>query len=430
MSISVIILGAGKGTRMKSNTPKVLHKISGKSMISHVIDSVRDISDDIVVVLHHQAEKIEDELKKEYNNLKFHIQDLENFPGTAGALRGVEPKYERVLILNGDMPLITKESINKLIKKDGDINLSVLNLNNPKGYGRVIIENGKIKEIVEEKDCTPTQKEVNSVNGGVYFLKREVLKEYIPKIDNNNAQKEYYLTDIIKLAVNDGKTVNPIFVEEEEFKGVNSKYDLAVAEEIMQNRIKKELMESGVIMRLPQTIYIDINSKFIGEVILESGVSILGDTTIDNSYIKSNSIVEDSNIKNSEIGPMARERPNSNINNSKIGNFVEIKKSTLSGVKAGHLSYLGDSTIDEGTNIGAGVITCNYDGKAKYKTIIGKNVFVGSDSQLIAPLKIADDVIVGAGTTLTKDVSKGSLAISRAPLKIVKDFFYKFFGKR
>jgi bifunctional UDP-N-acetylglucosamine pyrophosphorylase/glucosamine-1-phosphate N-acetyltransferase len=430
MSISVIILGAGKGTRMKSNTPKVLHKISGKSMISHVIDSVRDISDDIVVVLHHQAEKIEDELKKEYNNLKFHIQDLENFPGTAGALRGVEPKYEKVLILNGDMPLITKESINKLIKKDGDINLSVLNLNNPKGYGRVIIENGKIKEIVEEKDCTPTQKEVNSVNGGVYFLKREVLKEYIPKIDNNNAQKEYYLTDIIKLAVNDGKTVNPIFVEEEEFKGVNSKYDLAVAEEIMQNRIKKELMESGVIMRLPQTIYIDINSKFIGEVILESGVSILGDTTIDNSYIKSNSIVEDSNIKNSEIGPMARVRPNSNINNSKIGNFVEIKKSTLSGVKAGHLSYLGDSTIDEGTNIGAGVITCNYDGKAKYKTIIGKNVFVGSDSQIIAPLKIADDVIVGAGTTLTKDVSKGSLAISRAPLKIVKDFFYKFFGKR
>jgi bifunctional UDP-N-acetylglucosamine pyrophosphorylase/glucosamine-1-phosphate N-acetyltransferase len=430
MSITVIVLGAGKGTRMKSKTPKVLHKISGKSMISHVIDSIEDISDDIVVVLHHQAEKIEDELKKDYNNLKFHIQDLENFPGTAGALRGVEPKHDRVLILNADMPLITKGSISKLIDSNSDINLSVLKLDNPKGYGRVIIENGKVKEIVEEKDCTKEQKEVNSVNGGVYFLKSELLKRYIPKIDNNNAQKEYYLTDIIKLAVDEGKIINPIFVEEEEFKGVNSKYDLAVAEEIMQNRIKKELMESGAIMRLPQTIYIDINSKFIGEVILESGVSILGDSKIVNSHIKSNSIVEDSNIQNSEIGPMARVRPKSNINNSKIGNFVEIKKSTLNGVKAGHLSYLGDSTIDEGTNIGAGVITCNYDGKAKYKTIIGKNVFVGSDSQLIAPVKIEDDVIVGAGTTLTKDTPKGSLAISRAPLKIVKDFFYKFFGKR
>ena len=429
MDISIIILGAGKGTRMKSKTPKILHKISGKSMISHVIDSVKDISDDIIVVLHHQAERIENELKRDYNNLKFHIQDLKNFPGTAGALRGVEPKYSRVLILNADMPLITKDSINRLIERDGDINLSVLELNNPKGYGRVIIENEKIKEIVEEKDCTKEQKEINSVNGGVYFLKREVLEEYIPKIDNNNAQKEYYLTDIIKLGVGDSRVVNPIFVEEKEFKGVNSKYDLAVAEEIMQNRIKKELMESGVIMRLPETIYIDINSKFIGEVILENGVSIIGDTTIENSHIKANSIVEDSNIKNSEIGPMARVRPQSNIVDSKIGNFVEVKKSNLNGVKAGHLSYLGDSTISEGTNIGAGVITCNYNGKAKYKTIIGKNVFVGSDSQLIAPITIEDNVIVGAGTTLTRDISNGSLAISRAKLKVVKDFFYKFFGK-
>ncbi len=386
MNISVIVLGAGKGTRMKSNNPKVLHKISGKSMISHVIDSVKDISDDIVVVLSHQAKRIEDELNREYNNLKFHIQDLENFPGTAGALRGISPRYEKVLILNGDMPLITKESIGKLIEKDGDINLSVLELENPKGYGRVVIENGEIREIVEEKDCSPTQRDIKSVNGGVYCLRREVLEEYIPRIDNSNAQKEYYLTDIIKLAVDDSRVVNPIFVDESEFKGVNSKYDLAVAEEIMQKRIKRELMESGVTMRLPDTIFIDINSQFEGEVTLESGVSILGDSKIVNSHIKSNSIVESSIVKDSEVGPMARVRPESNIIDSKIGNFVEVKKSTLNGVKAGHLSYLGDSTIDEGTNIGAGVITCNYDGKAKHKTIIGKNVFVGSDSQLVAPI--------------------------------------------
>ncbi|NPA60870.1 MAG: bifunctional UDP-N-acetylglucosamine diphosphorylase/glucosamine-1-phosphate N-acetyltransferase GlmU [Epsilonproteobacteria bacterium] len=429
MNISVIVLGAGKGTRMKSNNPKVLHKISGKSMISHVIDSVKDISDDIVVVLSHQAKRIEDELNREYNNLKFHIQDLENFPGTAGALRGISPRYEKVLILNGDMPLITKESIGKLIEKDGDINLSVLELENPKGYGRVVIENGEIREIVEEKDCSPTQRDIKSVNGGVYCLKREVLEEYIPRIDNSNAQKEYYLTDIIKLAVDDSRVVNPIFVDESEFKGVNSKYDLAVAEEIMQKRIKRELMESGVTMRLPDTIFIDINSQFEGEVTLESGVSILGDSKIVNSHIKSNSIVESSIVKDSEVGPMARVRPESNIIDSKIGNFVEVKKSTLNGVKAGHLSYLGDSTIDEGTNIGAGVITCNYDGKAKHKTIIGKNVFVGSDSQLVAPIIIEDSVMVGAGTTVTKNIKEGSLAISRVKLKVVKDFFYKFFGR-
>ena len=429
MNISVIVLGAGKGTRMKSNNPKVLHKISGKSMISHVIDSVKDISDDIVVVLSHQAKRIEDELNREYNNLKFHIQDLENFPGTAGALRGISPRYKKVLILNGDMPLITKESIGKLIEKDGDINLSVLELENPKGYGRVVIENREIREIVEEKDCSPTQRDIKSVNGGVYCLKREVLEEYIPRIDNSNAQKEYYLTDIIKLAVDDSRVVNPIFVDESEFKGVNSKYDLAVAEEIMQKRIKRELMESGVTMRLPDTIFIDINSQFEGEVTLESGVSILGDSKIVNSHIKSNSIVESSIVKGSEVGPMARVRPESNIIYSKIGNFVEVKKSTLNGVKAGHLSYLGDSTIDEGTNIGAGVITCNYDGKAKHKTIIGKNVFVGSDSQLVAPIIIEDSVMVGAGTTVTKNIKEGSLAISRVKLKVVKDFFYKFFGR-
>ncbi len=185
-------------------------------------------------------------------------------------------------------------------------------------------------------------------------------------------------------------------------KGVNSKYDLAVAEEIMQKRIKRELMESGVTMRLPDTIFIDINSQFEGEVTLESGVSILGDSKIVNSHIKSNSIVESSIVKDSEVGPMARVRPESNIIDSKIGNFVEVKKSTLNGVKAGHLSYLGDSTIDEGTNIGAGVITCNYDGKAKHKTIIGKNVFVGSDSQLVAPIIIEDSVMVGVEQQLQR----------------------------
>ncbi len=430
MSISVIILAAGQGTRMKSDTPKVLHKISGKEMLFHAIDAGEAISDDITVILYHQAEKIKKAIESEYSGIKFHIQDVENFAGTGGALRGVEPKYNRTLILNGDMPLITKESLLSLINGNADINMSVIKLDNPTGYGRVVIKDSAVKEIVEEKDCSLEQKEIKSVNAGVYCVKSELLNRYIPKIDNNNAQKEYYLTDIIKMAVDEEKVVNPVFVKEEEFKGVNSKLDLALAEEIMQRRIKEDLMRAGVIMRLPDTIFIDCKAKFEGEVILENGVTILGESVIKSSNIKSNSVVEESIIENSSIGPMGRVRPLSYIKDTHIGNFVEVKKSTLNGVKAGHLSYIGDASIEEGSNIGAGVITCNYDGKAKYKTTIGKNVFVGSDCQLVAPVKVEDDVIIGAGTTLTKDVKRGSLAISRTPLKTIANYFYKFFGDK
>jgi bifunctional UDP-N-acetylglucosamine pyrophosphorylase/glucosamine-1-phosphate N-acetyltransferase len=284
-----------------------------------------------------------------------------------------------------------------------------------------------VKEIVEEKDCTPAQREIQSVNGGVYCVRSELLEKYIPKLKNDNAQGEYYLTDIVKMGVEDGKRISPVVVPEEEFKGVNSKFDLANAEVIMQSRIKRKLMQSGVTMRLPDTIYIDCQATFEGESILENGVTILGKAKIKSSHIKTNSIVEESTIENSSIGPMGRIRPNSHIKDTHIGNFVEVKKSLLKGVKAGHLSYIGDSSIDVGSNIGAGVITCNYDGKAKYKTTIGKNVFVGSDTQLVAPITIEDDVIIGAGTTVTKDVKRGSLAISRTPLKVVSNFFYKFF---
>ena len=197
----------------------------------------------------------------------------------------------------------------------------------------------------------------------------------------------------------------------------------------MQGRIKSYWMEQGVIMRLSNTIFIDSQAKFIGECELQNGVNIFGSCTIENSLIKANSTIENSVIVNSEVGPLARIRPDSKIINSKIGNFVEVKKSTLNGVKAGHLSYLGDAVIDEGTNVGCGTITCNYDGKSKHKTVIGKNVFIGSDVQLVAPVKIDDTVIIGAGTTVRKDVPTGTLAIYRSPLKFIDGFFSKFFGK-
>ena len=432
MSISVVILAAGQGTRMKSATPKVLHTISGKPMLFHAIDAALQLSDDITVVLYHQAERIQKAIEEAYgeeiSKLHFHRQDAERFPGTGGAMKGVETRHTKTLILNGDMPLVTEASLKKLTEGDADINMSVIEMENPSGYGRVVIIDGKVHEIVEEKDCIPAQKEIKSVNAGVYCVKKALLERYIPRLSNDNAQQEYYLTDIIKMAVDEGKTVHPVFVAEEEFKGVNSKLDLARAEEIMQRRIKENLMMQGVIMRLPETIYIDCRAAFEGECTLENGVSITGKSTLVEAHIKAGSVVEDSHIEHSDVGPMGRIRPGSVLKSTHIGNFVEVKKSTLSGVKAGHLAYLGDATIDEGSNIGAGVITCNYDGKKKYPTHIGKNVFVGSDTQLVAPVTVEDDVIIAAGTTVNKNIQQGALAVSRSPLKIVAGFFYKFFG--
>jgi bifunctional UDP-N-acetylglucosamine pyrophosphorylase/glucosamine-1-phosphate N-acetyltransferase len=342
-------------------------------------------------------------------------------------MKDVEIQHSKALILNGDMPLVTTDSLHALLEGDADINMSVIELDDPSGYGRVVILDGKVHEIVEEKDCIPAQKEIKTVNAGVYCVKKELLDNYIPQLSNDNAQAEYYLTDIIKMAVDEGKTVHPVIVQEEEFKGVNSKLDLAHAEEIMQNRIRIKWMKAGVSMRLPETIYIDCRATFEGECMLENGVSIQGNSHIISSHIKTHSIIEDSHIENSDVGPIGRIRPQSRLINSHVGNFVEVKKSTLIGVKAGHLAYIGDASIDEGTNLGAGVITCNYDGKKKYKTIIGKNVFVGSDTQIVAPVTIADDVLIAAGTTVNRDVEKGSLAISRTQMKTVKNFFYKFF---
>ncbi|WP_200762310.1 bifunctional UDP-N-acetylglucosamine diphosphorylase/glucosamine-1-phosphate N-acetyltransferase GlmU [Nitrosophilus alvini] len=429
MNVSIAILAAGKGTRMKSPLPKVLHKISGKPMIYHIIKEAKKITDDITLILYHEAEKVRESIEKYFENINFVIQDLENYPGTGGALRDIEFRHNRILVLNGDMPLITKEEMEKFFETDADIVMSVIKLQNPSGYGRVVIRDGEVEKIVEEKDANKDTKRIKEVNAGVYLFKKDILKKFLPKISNDNAQKEYYLTDIISLAKDEGYSIKPLFVKEEDFKGVNSKADLSHAEEIMQERIKTRWMKEGVIMHLPKTIFIEEGVKFEGECEIESGVVIKGDTHICKSIVFANSVIEDSKIKYSTIGPMARIRPGSDIEDSHIGNFVEVKKSVLKGVKAGHLSYLGDSEIDEGSNIGAGTITCNYDGKAKYKTIIGKNVFVGSDTQLIAPVKIEDDVIIAAGSTVTKDVKKGSLAISRTPLKTVENFFYKFFGK-
>ncbi len=423
----IIILAAGKGTRMKSDTPKVLHTLCNKSMIDYIIDESKKITSSIDVILAHKFDEVKKKIEKK--GVRIHKQNLEKFPGTGGALKEVPFTEDKILILNGDMPLVTSQEIQKFFEIDADIVMSIMKLENPDGYGRVVIENGNVKKIVEQKDASEDELKIPYVNAGVYMFKKEVLEKYIPMLDNNNAQKEYYLTDIIEMAVKDGLKVKALEVGVEDFKGINSKKDLAEAEKIMCDRIKEKWMKAGVIIRLPDTVFIDAYSEFEGECEIESGC-VIKKSKIINSKIKANSVIEEATINNSEIGPMARIRPKSEITDSKIGNFVEVKASKLNDVKAGHLSYLGDSEIESGTNIGAGTITCNYDGKAKYKTKIGKNVFVGSDTQLIAPVTIEDDVIIAAGSTVNKDIPKGSLAISRTPLKIVQGFYYKFFGKK
>lgn len=429
-SLSIVILAAGAGTRMKSENPKVLHEISGKPMLYFSIKEALKLSSDITVVLYHQASKIQKEMEKYFDGIKFVIQDHKNYPGTGGAMMNLELKHKKTLVLNGDMPLIKAKELKKINMEDATIVISVLNPKEIYGYGRVIIDNGRVVKIVEQKDANEEQLKVKNVNAGIYQFETTFLKDYLPLLSDNNVQKEYYITDLVELALKDKKTLKPIFVNEEFFRGVNSKYELCCVEVIHQNRIKKKFMENGVIMKLPHTIYIEEGVTIEGESTIESGVSLLGKTKIINSYVKTNSIVEDSILQNSYVGPMARIRPGSYLKNSNVGNFVETKKALLNGVKAGHLSYLGDCEIDEGTNIGAGVITCNYDGMNKHKTKIGKNVFVGSDTQLIAPVNIEDDVILAAGTCITKDVSEGSLAINRVPMKIIKNYFYKFFQKK
>ena len=425
--VSVIVLAAGLGTRMKSQKAKVLFELCGEPMIIHILKKAYEISNDVSVILHYQFDEVKSAVLAQFPNAKIYKQDHEHFPGTAGGLKEVEIRGAKTLIICGDMPLVKSAELRKLCEGNAEVNLSVFSARDPFGYGRVITRGGEILKIVEQKDASEEEKAVKDANAGCYCFKSEALKQILPQIKPDNAQKEYYLTDAIKIAKDMGLKCAAVWVDEQSFMGINDKFALSIAENLMQNEIKENLMKQGVLMRLPQSIYIDSRAKFIGECELQENVSIIGPCVIESSLIKSGCVIEDSVVKNSDIGPMAHLRPKCEVIGTHIGNFVELKNAKVNKIKAGHLSYLGDCEIDEGSNIGCGTITCNYDGKKKYKTIIGKNVFIGSDTQLVAPVRVADDVIIAAGTTVTSDVPSGALAISRSK-QINKDgFFHKFF---
>ncbi|CRF51291.1 bifunctional UDP-N-acetylglucosamine diphosphorylase/glucosamine-1-phosphate N-acetyltransferase GlmU [Helicobacter heilmannii] len=435
MAVSVVILAAGKGTRMRSKLPKVLHKICGQEMLVHVLEVAFGLSDDVHVILHHEYELISQVIEKYFKNRPtIHLQNATQYPGTGGALmqedkNPLKTAHNRLLVLNADMPLVSKEALLPFVESKESNALGVFSLESKSGYGRVCLQNNQVQAIIEEKDASAEILALNTLNAGVYLFSQECLQEFLPRLDQNNAQAEYYLTQLVSLGVQKGVRFDPIFVNAHDFLGVNSQSELATAEGKMLDKLREQAMQAGVCMHMPHTIYLEKEVRFGEGCVLEQGVHLAGDCYLQEAHIRAHSVVESSHIENSSIGPLAHIRPNSKIVNSHVGNFVETKSAYLNGVKAGHLSYLGDCSIASGSNVGAGVITCNYDGRAKHHTKIGHNVFIGSDSQLVAPLNIPDNVLIAAGSTITEPIQEGDLVLVRPPQVSIPRGYFKFFKK-
>jgi bifunctional UDP-N-acetylglucosamine pyrophosphorylase/glucosamine-1-phosphate N-acetyltransferase len=442
MSTDIIILAAGKGSRMRSSQPKVLHKIGAKEMVQHVIDQANAL--DICkkemtmhVVVGHEAQQVEDTLQGQ--NVIFALQSEQLGTGHAvgQALKNVSSDGVS-LILYGDVPLTQSSTMQSLvdIAKQDQLGLLTVTLDNPNGYGRIVRDgNNEVQAIVEQKDANADQLKICEINTGIMAVPNKFLHKWINQLSNENAQGEYYLTDIIAMAVADQvAVVTRTPGSEQEVKGVNDKVQLTALERYYQLEQAKKLMLAGATLADPQRIdvrgnvelegevYIDINVIFEGNVTLAAGVHIganciIKDATIGaDSVIKANSMVDQSLVaKNCEVGPYARLRPGTELSdNAKIGNFVETKKALIGkGSKVNHLSYIGDASIGEKVNIGAGTITCNYDGVNKFKTTIGNGAFIGSNSSLVAPINIGAGATVGAGSTATKDVEDNQLSVAR-----------------
>ena len=437
MSLSVVILAAGKGTRMRSSLPKVLHPIADKPMVSHVIDSARQLNaDNIYVVYGFGGDILKSKVIGE--DLTF-VEQIDQL-GTGHAVDMASPFIkddEDVLVLYGDVPLTKGSTLESLlaVKPINGMSLLTVHLANPNGYGRIVRDNGQVVGIIEQKDASAEQLLINEANTGILLANGGDLKRWLSNLSSDNAQGEYYLTDIIAAAHSEGKSITTAHPETEiEVEGANNRVQLAALERAYQARQAEELMLAGATLRDParidvrgdlsvgQEVIVDVNCIFEGKVSIADGViiganCILKSCTVGkNTEIKPNSIIEDAEIgENCSLGPFARIRPGSIMkNDSHVGNFVEMKKTTLGeGAKAGHLSYLGDSDIGAKVNIGAGTITCNYDGVNKFKTVIGEGAFIGSNSSLVAPVNIGTKATIGAGSVIVKDVEEADLAVAR-----------------
>jgi bifunctional UDP-N-acetylglucosamine pyrophosphorylase/glucosamine-1-phosphate N-acetyltransferase len=457
--IATIILAAGKGTRMKSELVKVLHPILGLPMLFYPIElSLKGIkAEKTIVVVGHQADRIQGMFK----NFKIDIALQEKQLGTGHAVLQAIPFLQSfsgtVLILCGDVPLVEVETLRSFIDtyKENESTLSVLTavVEEPFGYGRILRNSeGWLEKIVEEKDASEKERMIREINTGIFCVKAPFLMEGLREIGKENAQGEYYLTDLVEVAKKRGLRCSAhIVADPVEVMGINTRVDLAMANEVLQQKKLKDLMLSGVTVVDPKTTYVDRTVEVgkdsilypnchlqgktkIGERCIIEPNSKISDSLIGNDVtIRANSVITESKIEEgASIGPFAHLRPLSEVKTkAKIGNFVEVKKSVIGkGSKANHLSYIGDSLLGEDVNIGAGTITCNYDGFEKHQTIIGNRVFVGSNVELVAPVKVGNDSSIGAGTTVTKDVPEGALAISRVKQKNIKKWNKKIEHRR
>lgn len=436
-SMSVVILAAGKGTRMYSDLPKVLHPLAGKPMVQHVIDAAMKLgAQNVHLVYGHGGDLLRKTLSDPNLNWVLQAQQL----GTGHAMQQAAPCFgddEDILMLYGDVPLISVDTLQRLLaaKPQGGIGLLTVKLDDPSGYGRIVRKNGSVIGIVEHKDASEAQRQINEINTGILVANGGDLKRWLSMLNNDNAQGEFYITDIIALAYADGKKVEAVHPSRlSEVEGVNNRLQLSTLERVYQAEQAEKLLLAGVMLLDParfdlrgelqhgRDITIDTNVIIEGRVTLGDRVKIatgcvLKDCSIgDDCEISPYSVIENATLEVAcTVGPFARLRPGAELaEGAHVGNFVEMKKARLGkGSKAGHLSYLGDAEIGAGVNIGAGTITCNYDGANKFKTIIGDDVFVGSDTQLVAPVTVASGATIAAGTTVTKDIAANELVLSR-----------------
>lgn len=435
-----LILAAGQGTRIKSDIPKVLHKVCGKEMVNHVIDNMRKASiEDVNVIIGKGAELVKEETAS--RNVSYSMQEEQLGTGHAAkcAVDFLKGKKGTVLIFAGDAPLTKEATIRNLIEYHENNNnaatlLSAL-VEDPTGYGRIIRdENNDVLKIVEHKDCNEEELKVNEMNAAMYCFDIEALLDALDKISNDNVQGEYYLTDAIEIIKATGRRVGAVVTEYEDTLGVNSRAQLAEAEEILRSRINRVHLDNGVTLIDPKSTYIgadvtiEKDTIIYPNVILEGNTkiaercTILQNTRIKDSIIESGASIEASVIleskvgENTNVGPFAYIRPDSNIGNDvKIGDFVEIKKANIgNGTKVAHLTYIGDAEVGEECNFGCGTVVVNYDGKTKNKTIIGDHSFIGCNTNLVSPVKVGDNTYIAAGSTITNEVSEGDLAVARA----------------
>lgn len=446
--LDVLILAAGLGTRMKSETIKVLHRAGGRPLIQYVLDLARDLSDTApLVVVGHQRDVVREECG---DLVSYCVQDQQLGTGHA-VLQGEETLRERglegahVLVLSGDVPLTRPQTLRRLVDEHlasgNAVTLLSMKPDDPASYGRIVRDtDGSVQRIVEAKDASEEELAIGEVNAGIYLFDETFLYESLHSVGTSNAQGEYYLTDVVEMAAKSGRGAGAIVAPDPiEAFGVNSRADLARVEQEIRSRTIERLMAEGVSFRNPSSVVIDSQVTIGPDTVVYNGVCIEGATKIgsncvietgsvlrhcvigDRVHIKSGTVADSSTIASgSSVGPHAHLRPATILGEDvKIGNFVETKKATFGkGAKASHLSYIGDAEIGDGCNIGAGTITCNYDGVNKHKTILEDGVFVGSDTQLVAPVRVGAGAYIGAGSTITKDVPPNALALSRSPQKI------------